>query len=137
MTLLRAFAMRYRAMAILLVVAALCMKALVPAGMMVSATASATGKAISVAICADASGHEAPREMVIPLKGKPGGKTAAGSDCAFSSLAKVALGGTDVVLLALALAFILATGFAPVQAVAAQQARHLRPPLRGPPVAAI
>ena len=133
MTLLRTFAMRHRALALLLVVVALCMKALVPAGMMVSSTT----KIMTVAVCADASGHEAPREVVIPLKGKPAGKTAAGSDCAFSSLAKVALGGTDVVLLALALAFILATGFAPVQAVAAHKVRHLRPPLRGPPIAAL
>ena len=55
---------------------------------------------------------------------------------AFSSLAKVADGAADALLLALAFAFILVLGLAPVQRVAFRRPPYLRPPLRGPPAAA-
>jgi hypothetical protein len=46
------------------------------------------------------------------------------------------LGGVDMALLALALAFILALGFAPLRPARAASTRFLRPPLRGPPAGA-
>ena len=115
----------------LLVVAALCLKALVPAGMMIAANASA----ITVEICADASGHDAPRKLAIPMKGAPVGSAATG-ECPFAGLATPALPAVDPALLGLALVFILASGFAPVRTVALRSRAYLRPPLRGPPAIA-
>jgi len=43
------------------------------------------------------------------------------------------LGAADVLLLALALAFIFALGIAPSRPAPPARAAHLRPPLRGPP----
>jgi len=43
------------------------------------------------------------------------------------------MGGTDPVLLAAAIAFILALGFAPPHALHAVTPARLRPPLRAPP----
>ena len=126
----RALLMRHRAMALAVVLAALCIKALVPAGMMVSASS----KLLTVQICADASGLDTGRHVAIPMKGDPLGKSAAQGHCAFGALGQAALRSADIVLLALALAFILATGFAPVRVVLHRQTAHLRPPLRGPPV---
>ena len=125
---LRALLLRYRAMAIAVVLIALCMRALVPAGMMVSAGT----KFLTVEICADASGLDAKHRIAIPVKGDPLSKSA-DSPCAFSALGMAALGGADGIVLALALAFILLTGFAPVRAVLVRISGHLRPPLRGPP----
>ncbi len=46
------------------------------------------------------------------------------------------LAGADALLLAAALAFILALGFAPATAPRPRRAVWLRPPLRGPPLTA-
>ena len=53
--------------------------------------------------------------------------------CAFSGLGHSALGGADPPLLAVALAFILLTGFARLPALPARDIPFLRPQLRGPP----
>ena len=45
-------------------------------------------------------------------------------------------GAGDAALLALAFAFILVLGLAPVRHLAFQRNSYLRPPLRGPPAAA-
>ncbi len=133
---LRALLLRYRTVAIAMVLMALCMKALVPTGMMVSAGT----KFLTVEICADASGLDTTRHIAIPMKGPitgdPLGKTSADSPCAFSALGMAALGGADDIALALALAFILLVGFAPVRAALIRRSGHLRPPLRGPPALA-
>lgn len=129
---LRAFFLQHRGFAIAVILAALCVKALVPAGMMVAGSASL----ITIEICADASGTAAPLHVAIPMKSEPVGKAASNADCAFSSLGMMALSAVDVVLLAAALAFILATGFAAVRAIRPHRLAHLRPPLRGPPACA-
>lgn len=133
---LRTLLLRHQTAAIAVVMIALCMKALVPAGIMVSAGT----KFLTVEICADASGLDTTRHIAIPLKspikGDPLTKTAADSPCAFTALGMAALGGADAVVLALALAFILLIGFAPVRTALVRPAGHLRPPLRGPPVPA-
>lgn len=131
MNLMRAFFMRHRALACMLVVAALCMKVLVPAGFMIGPNS----KVLSVQICSDGSGHSITTQLVIPMKGEPNdssGKQGKG-DCPFSSLSMVSMTGADQALLALALVFILALGFAPVRASLPKPVCHLRPPLRGPP----
>lgn len=129
---LRAFFQQHRGFAIAVILAALCVKALVPAGMMVAGSTSL----ITVEICADASGTAAPLHVALPMKSEPVGKAASHADCAFSSLGMMALGAVDVALLAAALAFILATGFAAVRTIRPHRLAHLRPPLRGPPACA-
>ena len=136
MTALRTLLLRHRALAILLVAAALCLKALVPAGYMLEAR----HKVLTVTVCMDSQGHSVTRDIVVPMKGSPAGDAArhadAGKACGWSSLAMDALGGADAPLLAAALAFILALGFAPLATPRPRRAAWLRPPLRGPPLTA-
>ena len=136
MTALRTLLLRHRALAILLVAAALCLKALVPAGYMLEAD----HKVLTVAVCMDSAGHTVTRDIVVPMKGSPAGDAArhaeAGKACAWSSLGMASLAGADALLLAAALAFILALGFAPATAPRPRRAVWLRPPLRGPPLTA-
>ena len=67
MNLMRAFFMRHCALACMLVVAALCMKVLVPAGFMIGPNS----KVLTVQICSDGSGHSITTQLVIPMKGEP------------------------------------------------------------------
>lgn len=131
MQLLRALLFRHRALAALVVMAALCLKALVPAGYMIGQDS----KVLTVQICDDAFGSHAVKQLVIPMKGDNGesnGKQGKG-ECAFTSLSMASMTGADLSLLALALVFILALGFAPVRPSHPKRVFHLRPPLRGPP----
>lgn len=131
---LRAFLHGHRMLAILLVAMALCVKALVPQGYMVGGAS----KTFTVQLCLDGITHKTVA-LTIPMDGKSHddgqsqGKD--GGHCAFSSLTMGALGGADTPLLALALAFILALGFAPTTPVLRGRPHFLRPPLRGPPAA--
>jgi hypothetical protein len=133
---LRTLLARHRAMAVLVLALVLAVKALVPSGWMIQ-----TGeRVLTVAICADASGGAQMREIAIPTKPghgeSPGADHQASGTCAFSVLGMDALGGADALLLALALSFILALGFAATPIPAPRRARHVRPPLRGPPAIA-
>jgi hypothetical protein len=133
---LRAWSRHHRLLAMLLLALALCLKAIVPQGYMVSAGV----KTISVQLCLDGVQHQTI-QLAIPMDGKsaPGESSGSGADkdhCAFSTLGFAALGGADAPLLTLAIAFILALGFAPTPAVRLGWTCYLRPPLRGPPVAA-
>lgn len=131
---LRAFLRDHRTFAILLVAMALCVKVLVPQGYMVGGAS----KTFTVQLCLDGVTRKAV-SLTIPMDGKSHddgqsqGKD--GGHCAFSSLTMGALGGIDTPLLALALAFILALGFAPTTPVLRGRLHFLRPPLRGPPAA--
>ena len=129
---LRAFLLSHRRLAMLLLVAALCLKALMPAGYMLGTDG---GRTITVSICADASGAHLTRAIVIP--GKPAESAPAQAKgegaCAYSGLAMAALSGAAFGLLALALAFILALGFLPAVPPRLSRIVHARPPLRGPP----
>lgn len=121
-------------MTLVLLALALALKALVPAGFMLSVNGE---RMVTVTICADAS--DAPRQMKIAISDKDdaagGHSNAAKMDqpCAFSGLGHAALGGADPVLLAAALAFILVMGFAQPPALPLRSIAFLRPPLRGPP----
>lgn len=127
----RAFFLRHHALACILVMAALCMKLLVPAGFMLGHNS----KVLTVEICTDGMGPAVTKQLIIPMKGQPGDTSskAGKGDCPFSSLSMASVDGADQLLLALALAFILALGFAAVRTSLPKPVFHLRPPLRGPP----
>lgn len=131
MHLLRAFFLRHRFAAILLVLAALCVKSLIPTGYMIGQE----GKALTVQICSDAYADHAVKQIAIPMKEGSGGSGLKQNkaECPYSAMSMAALSGADPALLALALAFIIALGFAPSPVRAARRALYLRPPLRGPP----
>lgn len=126
---LRAFLRDHRRLALGLVVLALLIKALIPSGYMLSDRA---GHVLTVTICGDASGQTLTKQIEVPAQGK-GDHAKAEATCAWGLLAMAALGGADVMLLAAALAFILALGFAAVRPALPARRSHLRPPLRGPP----
>lgn len=131
MNALRAFFLRHRTVAFLVVMAAMCMKIIVPTGFMIGQNS----KVLTVQLCAESLGHAVTAKIAIPMKGEHSdstGKQGKG-DCPFSSLSMASMTGADPALLALALAFILALGFAPVRASYPKRVSYLRPPLRGPP----
>ena len=134
MYLLRALLLRHPALALLVVMAALCMKIVVPTGFMIGQNS----KVLTVQICNEAIGNHAWKQIVIPMKESGGdsdhkqGKV----DCPFASLSMASMTGADPALLALALAFILALGFAPARTSLPKRVSYLRPPLRGPPALA-
>lgn len=128
----RALLLRYRIMAFAVIALALAMKALVPTGYMIGSDS----RVLSIRICDDAQLTSAvhAKDIAIPMKGEHSGKHAKGEGaCPYSALSFASLGGADPIQLALALLFILATGFAPIVLPALRRAAHLRPPLRGPP----
>ena len=133
---LRALILGHRHIAIAVLAAALLVRALVPAGFMVSASQDTV---VTITICAESSGGRQEAQIVIPGKQNGADHSEAASKngtCAFAGLGQAALGGADIALLALALAFILALGFAARPALPVRQTSYLRPPLRGPPAAA-
>jgi hypothetical protein len=126
---LRIFFRRHRALAALLVTLALAMKVLVPAGTMIDAQAST----LTVEIC-DGVDHHLVSQVTLPPSGKStGDKTRHDGVCPFSALGHAGLAGADPLQLALALAFIVALGLAPLTPPRGARAVRLRPPLRGPP----
>lgn len=132
---LRTFLRRHRELALLLAALALCLKALVPAGFMVASH----GRVLTIEVCADASGAQVTRQIVVPAKAgesAPAKAQDGGQACSFAGHGHAGLAAADPVLLALALAFILALGYLPVQPLRLARVFTLRPPLRGPPAIA-
>lgn len=133
---LRAFLARHRAIAALLIAAALCAKALIPAGYMIGQG----DRILVVEICADSQGGKLTTQIVIPGNGQShdgqGDHGKSDGTCAFSALSFASLSGADPALLAFALIFIMALGFVPMTTPRAHRQFHLRPPLRGPPALA-
>jgi len=119
----------HRRWAAALVALALLMKLLVPAGFM----ASASNGTIQIELCASSG----PRTIVIAIPGLDHDKKseAAKGDgpCTFSGHAAPSLGAADPILLAVAIAFIVATVFRTAPVGTPRRRAHLRPPLRGPP----
>lgn len=130
----RALTRRNAQFTLVLLALALAVKALLPAGYMISATGE---RFLTVTICADASGTPKQMQIAISDKDDAGGDHSEAADkgqpCAFSGLGHAALSGVDPVLLAVALAFILLVWLAPLRAPPARDIPFLRPPLRGPP----
>jgi len=132
---LRACLLGHRRIAILIVALALAMKALLPAGYMISSGPHS----LAITICGGVDGKDSTARIEVPAKGGAQGDAERGKaseHCPYSGLSMAALGGADAVLLATALAFILLLGFLPVRVPLARQRAHLRPPLRGPPATA-
>lgn len=133
---LRSLILTRRQFALALVALALCMKALLPNGYMISDSA----RTFTIEICSGATGEKITKEISIPAKGGSGqhdndhGKGDA--QCSWSLHSMAATGGADAPLLALALAFILALGFLPAPALPLRRVHYLHPPLRGPPATA-
>jgi Protein of unknown function (DUF2946) len=126
---LRAIFREHYRLAALLVVLALVMKAAIPAGYMLGAQ----DKVLTVLICADASGEHQTRQITIPVSGKSDGQSKSGEACPYASLSGSLLDTGELPFIALALAFILLLGFAPVRIPGPAGQTYLRPPLRGPP----
>lgn len=142
---LRRMFLTHNALAALLIVVALAMKALVPAGFMpmlfegrvVIALCSGSGPATTMV---DAAGMHHGATMASHHGGH--GKSHSPQHdnkpqpCAFSGLTAPTLAGTDPVVLAIAIAFVLTLGLRMVVALPARRSVRLRPPLRGPPAIA-
>jgi hypothetical protein len=122
-----------RHIATILAAMALAIRAIVPAGYMMGEQS----RVLTVFVCADASDPGHVRQITIPVSGKTGGNSEEHGKpdgaCPYSVMSMASLGGADAPLLVLALAFILALGFAPFQFPPLVGSRHDRPPLRGPP----
>lgn len=134
MKVFRTMLLRHRALALLVVMAALCMKIMIPAGYM----AGQDSKVLTVKICDDAFGNQTVKQFVIPMEDEgsgPGAKHESNGAglCHFASLSLASMSAAAPELLAMALAFILALGFALVRVFLPKGVSHLRPPLRGPP----
>lgn len=130
MTALRSLLHDRRMLAMLLILAALLARALVPSGYM----PAGGERSLSIMLCADAGATSV--RIAIPLDSPaPQQKDHTGGEhpCAFGGLAAASLGGADLPLLAVAIRHILALGFAPVAAPRIPDFTRLRPPLRGPP----
>ena len=131
---LRTLVRDHARLTLVLLALALAVKALVPAGFMIT---PAGERFLTVTICSDATG--VPKQVQIAIPDKPGAKgdhaeaTDKGHPCAFAGLGHVGLSAADPVLLAAAIAFILLVGLAPLAALPARATPFLRPPLRGPP----
>lgn len=107
------------------------MKLAVPAGFM---PVAGPGQ-IMVLVCTEFG----PKHVAIDVPGmpaKPDDGAKMDQPCAFAGLGLAWLPGADAVLLAAALGFILALGFAAAVVPRLARIPHLRPPLRGPPLTA-
>lgn len=127
---------KHRTLATLLVVLALCVKALVPTGYMISPSSMV----LTVEVCgATNTSAEHTRQLVIPMD-HHGGQDNSDHDqpdstCTWTALSIAALAGAHPDLLASALALILILGLLPQAVLPLGRTRFLRPPLRGPPSA--
>lgn len=114
--------------AAVLIALALAMKVAVPAGFMPVAVPGQ----LMVLVCTEFG----PQHVAIDVPGmpaKPDNGAKMDQPCAFAGLGLAWLPGADPELLAAALVFVLALGFAAVTTPLLARTPHLRPPLRGPP----
>jgi hypothetical protein len=123
-----------RQIALLLCVATLLLKLLVPTGYMID---NDHGR-LTFTVC---SGVQ-PRAMTMEMPGMHGdmpdhGKSKdhgkAEMPCAFSGLSAAALGAIDPIQLAALIAFVMAMGIIGLALPPPSTPTYLRPPLRGPP----
>ena len=121
--------LQHRRLVACLIALALLMKVLVPTGYMLGTSAGS----ITVELC---SGY-GPMTMRMPgmahHQSENGGHGKAEQPCAFSGLSAPLLGVADPTLLALVLAFIVATAFRASARDLVQTPAFLRPPTTGPP----
>lgn len=124
----------HRWLAAWLIVAALAVKVVVPAGFMPVFSAHS----IMIQMCSGSGPQQMTMAMPdMPATGDhaPGKSGQGGKDmpCGFGGLAAPLVAAADPVLLAVALWYILAAGLSERAGGIAASIRYLRPPLRGPP----
>ncbi|WP_157073722.1 hypothetical protein [Sphingomonas soli] len=127
---LRTIARTHRNLAALIVVAALLLRILVPAGFM---PVVRDGRMV-MSICSGMG----PTKIVVEIPGlkhQPEDRQAQ-SPCAFADLSLPSLAGADPIQLAVLVAFVLALGLTFSPYLPPRAILRLRPPLRGPPVLA-
>jgi hypothetical protein len=134
---LRIFLLRHRALAALALALVLSVRLLVPSGYMVAGGA----RMLTVVVCTGVTGEHETMHVMIPTAGQKsghdGGHEGSKADpCPYSSLSMISTAGVDAPLIAAALAFIMALGFAPIVTSPRKRVHYVRPPLRGPPVVA-
>ncbi len=136
---LRRLFLDHRTLAAWLIVCALAMKILVPAGFM----PVVSGGTVTIQIC----GGTAPSMPTMMAKATMMAEAMPGMThhqdkgdhqsrempCAFSGLSAPSLAAVDPLLLAIAIAFIVAIGFRRTSTTPVAARAYLRPPLRGPP----
>ncbi|RKF22584.1 hypothetical protein D6851_05030 [Altericroceibacterium spongiae] len=120
----------------MLVALALCLKVLVPTGYMIDSG----DRFLSVRIC---DGQVGGKALLIKVQTNKTGHSHgsgegehtdhAATHCPFATMAVSGLEADDPFFFAIALAFILALGFAPVVTPCVRRIVYARPPLRGPP----
>lgn len=124
-----------RHLAVLLCVATLLLKLLVPTGYMIDNTSGH----LAITIC---SGFGPATTMMMDMPGmhgdmpdhdQPKDHGKAEMPCAFSGLSAAMTGAVDPIQLAALIVFILALGLVARILPAPSQSAYLRPPLRGPP----
>lgn len=128
MTETRKFLGQHHWLCALLLGATLIVKALVPAGFM----PAVSNGVILVQICSG----QGPQTIAMELPGKAGDHgehKKAEAPCAFTSLSSPTLAAADALLLAVALAFIIATGLRLPPRMILWRGIYLRPPAIGPP----
>lgn len=127
---LRRIMKRHVPAACLLLVLTLCMKLAVPVGFM----PDLSDGGVRLVVC---DGMAVPAEGAHAMPGHHhhghDASTRSDAPCPFAGLAAPALGGTDPIQLALAVANLLVAGFVVAVAIRLRAVGHLRPPLRGPP----
>jgi hypothetical protein len=139
-TSLRRHLLKHRASAALLLLVALMMRVLVPAGFMPVLDRGT----ITITLCSGAG----PQKIEVAMPGMVAAEMAthgAGhhsdsepheksqAPCVFSGLAAPALSAADPILLAVAIVFVMAFGLRTPDRPVVTPALRLRPPLRGPP----
>ncbi|MFD2579422.1 hypothetical protein ACFSTD_14355 [Novosphingobium colocasiae] len=88
------FFMEHRTLAVLVVMAALCMKIVVPSGLMIGQNA----KVLTVQLCTDGIGEAVTAKIAIPMGGEHGdssGKQGKG-ECPFASLSMASMTGGPI-----------------------------------------
>lgn len=124
-----------RHLALLLCVATLLLKLLVPTGYMIDSV----HERLTITICSGVEPRTMTMEMPgmhgdMPGHGKSGDHGKAEMPCAFSGLSASALGAIDPIQLAALTAFVMAMGIIGLALPLPSTPAYLRPPLRGPPV---
>ena len=111
--------------------AVLCMKMVIPAGLM----PSLSNGTMTMVVCSGTM----QRIVTIAVPGKSDfdkGQEKAPQPCAFGNFAAPMLAGADPVLLLVAIAFVMASGLAATTPRTSTGQGQLRPPTRGPPATA-
>lgn len=133
---IRKFLQGHCRLAAIIMALALCLKIAVPTGYMVDSA----DHFLTLRIC-DGQAGGAALLVKVPMKGFASAHHGAddgmaehgNNHCPFATMGMSGLEAGDVALLLIALAFIMALGFAPIVAPDLRRIFYARPPLRGPP----